>query len=116
MYYVTGKKGQLCRTSFSLPASGSHAHGRIESESCVCVCVHTCINFVDFMHIQMASLNKMPLDSNTWYTNVNPCCLQNFRCAFGSVLSSFKMGCLQLLPTEASNSWNQVFTFALDSL
>ena len=82
----------------------------------LCVCVHTCIHFVDFMHIQMASLNKMPLDSNIWYTNVNPCCLQHFRCAFGSVLSPFTMGCLQLQPTEASNSWNQVFTFTLDSL
>lgn len=36
--------------------SSSHAHGRMESDSCVCM--HTCINFVDFMHIQMASLTR----------------------------------------------------------
>ena len=36
--------------------SSSHAHGRMELDSCVCV--HTCINFVDFNHIQMASLTR----------------------------------------------------------
>ena len=100
------------------PLSGSHAHGRMELESCVCVCAY----MYTFCWFHAHSNGTFKQDASgfkhfvIWYTNVNPCCLQHFRCAFGSVLSPFTMGCLQLQPTEASNSWNQVFTFTLDSL